>query len=164
MDEETNKIRQQIDIERDQLGRNLDEIEDRVKSATDLKAHFNKNTGLVLGAAVAGGFLLSLALRKSSRSDRTWNGESDSERERSASTATPSTRPASRHIRRVTETIDNIFEGLVAVASDKLQSVVANAVPGFQTQSDTLDRQRGRSSVHQMKPDLGNPSEFSAVK
>lgn len=69
MDEETNKIKQHIDSEREELGRNLDEIGYRVRSATDLKAHFNKNTGLILGAAVAGGWLLSMAFRKSSNSN-----------------------------------------------------------------------------------------------
>ena len=54
MDQETDKIKQHIDTEREQLGRNLDEIEYRVKRATDLKGHFDKNTGWILGAAVAG--------------------------------------------------------------------------------------------------------------
>ena len=67
MDEETNQIKHHIDTERKQLGRNLQEIEDRVKSATDLKAQFDKNTGLFLGAAVAGGFLVSLAFSPSRR-------------------------------------------------------------------------------------------------
>jgi hypothetical protein len=164
MDEETDKIKQHIDTERQKLGRNLDEIEDRVKSATDLKGHFDKHTGVILGAAVAGGFLLSLAFRKSSHSDRTRNRESDAASERRVNTAAPSTHRASKHLRRITETIDNILDGLAGVASDKLQSYVANAVPGFQAQYDTIDRQRGRSSVHQMKPDIGNPGEFSAVK
>lgn len=65
MVEETHKIKQHIADERENLGRNLDEIEYRLKDATDLKAHFDRNTGFILAAAVAGGFLLSLALRKS---------------------------------------------------------------------------------------------------
>jgi hypothetical protein len=66
VDEETSTIKQHIDNEREQLGRNLDEIEYRVKKATDLKTHFDRNTGWILGAAVAGGFLLSRVFRKSS--------------------------------------------------------------------------------------------------
>ena len=71
MAEETYKIKQHIDREREQLGRNLDEIEYRVKKATDFKTHFDNHTGWILGAAVAGGFLLSLAVRASSPSSAT---------------------------------------------------------------------------------------------
>lgn len=153
MDEETDRIRQHIDSERQQLGRDLDEIEDRVKSATDLRAHFNKNTGLILGAAVAGGFLLSVAFHKSPSAPggmSTW--ESDSRERGIMGTAAAAQLKASvpKHLHRVTETLDNIFEGLVAVASDRLCSFVADAVPGFRTHYDALERQRGRSSVHQM--------------
>jgi hypothetical protein len=164
MDQETNKIKHHIDTEREQLGRAFDEIENRVKSATDLKGHYDRNTGLFLGAAVAGGFLLSLAFRKSSPSDRSRSMESFSGRTSTAANVAPSTHPAAKHLRRFAETVDDIFDGLVGVASERLQSFVANTVPGFQAQYDSIDRQRNRSSVHQMKPDLGNPSEFSAVK
>lgn len=133
MDEETNKIRTHIDTEREELGRNLDEIEYRVKGATDFKAHFNRNTGLILGAAVAGGFLLSLAFRKSS------------------STAAQPTHRVTKHFHRLSETLDNIFDGLIGVASAKLQSIVGDAIPGFQAQYDAIDQQRGRSPVHHMK-------------
>jgi len=37
VDDKTNEIKQRIDEEREQLGRNFDEIEDRVRGATDLK-------------------------------------------------------------------------------------------------------------------------------
>jgi len=142
VDEETERIRQYIDSEREQLGRDLDEIEDRVKHATDFRAHFNKNTGLFLGAAVAGGFLMSLAFPKPSPS-----GVEPKER---AMGIAPPPRPVSKHVQRVSETLDNIFEGLVAVASDRLCLFVADAVPGFRAQYDAIERQRGRSSIHQM--------------
>lgn len=162
MDEETNKIREHIDYEREQLGRDLDEIESRVKSATDLKAHFNKNTGLILGAAVAGGFLLSLACRNSSPSSSATTPWESNPRERVANTSTTQFKSsASLHLQRVSETLDDIFEGLVGVVTDKVYSFVADAVPGFRAQYDAIERQRNRSSVHQMKPNFATESEFS---
>ena len=152
MDEKTDTIKRYIDAERAELGRNLDEIEYRVKSATDLKAHFDAHTGLALGAAFTGGLLLSLALRKPSNSG-TQDWESASRTERIGNTAPRPAHPAAKHLRRFSETIDNIVDGLVGVASDKLQSYVANTVPGFQAHIAS-DRQRGMSSVHRMKPDL----------
>jgi len=161
VDEETNKIRQHIDRERDLLGRDFEEIEHRVKNATDLKAHFDKNTGLILGAAVAGGFLLSLAFRKSSSPDSPPGWVASDPKERRASAPSQSRSPVPVHLQRVSETLDNIFEGLIGVVSDKLYSFVADAVPGFRTQYEAIERQRGRSSVHQMRPNFGTESDFS---
>lgn len=137
MDDQTDTIRRRIGSEREQLGRNVEEIEDRVKNATDLKTHFNKNTGLVLGAVVAGGFLLSLACRSSVTVDAD---------DRSVSRAEPN-RPPSKHVRRVFETLDNILEGLIAVASGKVVSFVAGAIPAFKEHYDGIDEERGRSTV-----------------
>jgi len=143
VDEETSTIKQHIDNEREELGRNLDEIEDRVKKATDLKTHFDRNTAWILGGAVAGGFLLSRVFHKSSGSDR------GSRWERNATERNTSV-PISRsptHLSRLSETLDNIFEGLVGVVSNKLHSFVADAVPGFGEEYDAIERQRGRASV-----------------
>jgi len=94
--------------ERENLGRNLEEIEYRVKDATDLKAQFNRNTGWILGAAVAGGFLLSLAVGRSSKS-RTIGQSGVTER--SVTIPSVSTGFVSTHLNRVSETIDDIFAG-----------------------------------------------------
>ena len=161
MDEETSKIKQHIDTEREELWRNLDEIEYRVKSATDLRAHFNKNTGLILGAAVAGGFLLSLAFRKSSNSDSNQGEESTSTTTLKANTLAQPTL-VSKHLHRFSETIDNIFDGLVGVACGKLQSFAADVVPGLQAKHDGNDE--GRSPVDYMKSSFGDPSELRSVK
>jgi hypothetical protein len=140
--EETDKIKQHIEKERENLSHNLDEIEYRFKDATNLKAHFERNTGLILGAAVAGGFLLSLALARPSRSgSTTWQSEPldrDVTREQRSSFVSP-------HLNRVSETVDDIVAGLVGVFSDKLRSFVAQAVPGFREQYDSF-KQRERSS------------------
>ena len=162
MDKETDKIKQHIDTEREQLGRNLDEIEYRVRSATDFKAHFDRNTGWILGAAVAGGFLLSQAFRRSSPSTRPRRSDSGSAVESGvksvASTSIPS---LSRHLQRFSETIDDILDGLVGVVSNKVESFVAEAVPGFQTPYDRAGRQHRRSSAQQTNQD--DHSEFSVV-
>ena len=145
MDEDTNKIKQHIDTEREELGRSLDEFEYRVKEATDPKAYFDKHPGWFLGAAVAGGFLLSLAFRKAATSD-TPSKQFEPRGKTSANSAAAPRFSASTHLHRVSETIENIFDGLVGVVSDKLHSFVADAVPGFREQYDAIERQRGRSA------------------
>jgi hypothetical protein len=138
--ENTNKIKQHIDSEREQLGRNLDEIQYRVKRATDFKDHFNRNTAWVLGGAVAGGFLLSLAFRGGSSSTSTSRSRT--------------TRSMPAPLERISGTLDTIFEGLSAVVAAKLLSFVADNIPGFRQQYDAIERQRGRGTV----------SDFSSVR
>ena len=134
MDEETVQIRQHIDAEREQLGRNLDEIEDRVKKATDIKHQFDRHTAWILGGAAAGGFLLSRAFRKSPTLAGSPGTDPDL-----GDRLSPRIQPRSWHVDRVYETFDNILEGLIAVASAKLTSFVADVVPGFKEQYDALE-------------------------
>ena len=143
MDEETSTIKQRIDNEREQLGRNLDEIEDRVKKATDLKTHFDRNTPWILGGAVAGGFLLSRLFHKSSASGHPPRREANATER---ITSSPNPRSPS-HLSRLSETLDNILEGLVGVVSNKMHSFVADAVPGFGEEYDAIERQRARASA-----------------
>jgi len=132
--EATDKIKQHIDNEREILGRNLEEIEYRFKDATDVKGYFDRNTGWILGSAVAGGFLLSFALGRPSRSSANrWQSRTE---ESAPTLPSRSPRPVSAHLNRVSETVDNIVAGLVGVFSDNLRSFVAQAVPGFQEQYD----------------------------
>jgi hypothetical protein len=133
--EEPDKIKAHIDNERRYLGRNIVEIEDRLKDATDLQANFNRNTGWFLGAAVAGGFLLSVALSKPKHeTGKHWPREVP----RDAELTEPSPGFISSHLSPVSETLDNIFSGLIGVFSEKLHSVVADAVPGFEEQYDRI--------------------------
>jgi hypothetical protein len=141
VDEETSRIRQHIDAERQQLGRNLDEIEHRVKHATEFKTYFDKHTVWILGAAVGGGVLLSRAFPSRASSDES----PDWDRHAGERSAAAPVRPGPSHLSRVSETLDDIFEGLVAVVSDKLHSFVADAVPGFRERYDSIERERGRS-------------------
>jgi hypothetical protein len=157
VDEKTSTIKQHIDDEREQLGRNLDEIEYRVKKATNLKNQFDRNTAWILGAAVVGGFALSRLLRTSSASEGgpRWQPNAT---EHNTNVITPR---SPTHLSRVSETLDDIFDGLVGVVSDKLHSFVADAVPGFRKQYDAIEGQRGRSSVHHMNGKLGTETEIA---
>jgi hypothetical protein len=136
--EETRKIKQHIADERENLGRNLDEIEYRLKDATNLKGHFDRNIGLILGAAVAGGFLLSLALGKSAPAAGDSNWKTHSGEGPTTNAGTRRSHFASTHLNQVSETVDNIVGGLVGVFSEKLRSFVADAVPGFREQYDAV--------------------------
>ena len=58
MDEKPDQIMNHIESQREQLGRNLNELETRVKRTTDWRAQFDRNPMLTMGVALGGGLLL----------------------------------------------------------------------------------------------------------
>jgi hypothetical protein len=59
MDQTTNQIEAHIENTRENLGANLQELELKVKSATDWRHQFRRNPMAMLGAAFGGGVLLA---------------------------------------------------------------------------------------------------------
>ena len=119
MDQETDAMKRHIDNERTRLTGNLREIESRFKNATDMRGKFNKNPLMGLGLAFAGGFLLSVIV--------------DAGRSQSASSPAKAS-PLSK----LSGTVDNIVEAFVGLASEKIESFIGDAVPGFQEQYKKL--------------------------
>lgn len=64
MGKTTDEIATDIDQTREDLKSNLEELETRVKSATDWRSHFRKHPGALAVAAVVGGVLLSAMIGK----------------------------------------------------------------------------------------------------
>jgi hypothetical protein len=58
VDEKSDQIIDRIESQRDALGRNLDELEHRVKETTDWRKQFDRNPMLLMGAALGGGIML----------------------------------------------------------------------------------------------------------
>jgi Protein of unknown function (DUF3618) len=59
MAEEPNQIKQHIDATRHELGKNVDELGNRAKRATDWHTYFDKSPMTMLALAFAGGVVLS---------------------------------------------------------------------------------------------------------
>jgi len=77
MDEKPDQIIGQIEAQRSELGRNLNELETRVRDTTNWRTHYERNPMMVLGAALGGGLLLGAVIgggRSSSR--KTWRSSS----------------------------------------------------------------------------------------
>lgn len=154
MAQEPNEIREHIDAERSRLGDDLEEIEHRMKDAVDWKAWYRKNTVPMLGAAVAGGFLLSMLIGRSSNgSQRTieteegvFTGESEWKREKKGERFMQSQvgPRIDHHLSRLTDILDNTVGAFLGIASNKLQDYVSQAIPGFKEQYSEVQRARGR--------------------
>jgi len=75
MDETASQIERHIEEQRQQLGRNVAELEERVRSTFNWRVQFQERPGTIIGAAFAGGVLLSALFRRRSAAvhyDETW--------------------------------------------------------------------------------------------
>jgi hypothetical protein len=147
VDQETDKIKHHIETEREELGKDLHEIEDRVKRVTDLKGWFDRNPAATIGAAVAGGFILSMIFGKS-RSDEAASEvyEVKTPTSRSFSRESSKQTSTSSEMHQIGSTLDKTFAALIGVASRKFRNYVADAVPGFREQYE-LEQRRERPNV-----------------
>jgi hypothetical protein len=158
MDEKSDQILNRIESQRERLGRNLDELETRVRRTADWRTHFDNNPMMMLGVALGGGILMGSIVggRSSERSDtykpRTGGryGEATSSAvggsalglaSTTGSSATRSS--ATSHQRnKASETIDHIKAALIAFGITKAKEFLNQAIPGFDSHLQEAERQR----------------------
>jgi hypothetical protein len=68
MGQKPDEITRHIELTREKLGWNLEELEYKVKSVTDWRQQFRKNPLSLLGVAFSGGILLAATLGGNRRS------------------------------------------------------------------------------------------------
>jgi len=162
MDEKPNEIMNHIESQRHQLGRNLDELEARVKRTADWRAQFDRNPMLMIGVALGGGVLLGSivngAVRRSSPISSTSTSDADlgtgssygyDDSVRSTSGSTTSSAPVNSAISpargevkgKVTDTLEQIKGALIAFATAKVKDFMAEALPGFGEHLEHAERQ-----------------------
>ena len=124
MAQRSDEIKQHIDHERQRLGSNIREIENRVKRTTDWHTAFDKNPWMLMGAAAAAGLVLAGVIG-SSRS---------SEHEASSGNAIV----PSKHMQQISDTIDGVVGALIGLGTSKVKEFVGDAVPGFTEQYEKL--------------------------
>jgi hypothetical protein len=126
MGQTTHQIEAHIEDTREDLGSNLHELEQKVKSVTDWKQHFQTSPMTMLGVAFGGGILLATMLggSKNRRGDRFSSHAIDSELHAGTD--------HQRH--KALETWDNIKGALIGVAATRFKDFVGEVVPGFHEQ------------------------------
>jgi hypothetical protein len=152
MDEKPDQIIDHIESQRSQLGRNLDELENRVRSTADWRTHFDRNPMLLMGVALGGGILLGSIVggRSSSSSGHRWSSSrhragSSSTSYPSASYATGTSSPSAfAHQRqKASETIDQVKAALIAFGITKAKDFLQEAIPGFGGHLAEAERRTG---------------------
>jgi hypothetical protein len=125
MGETTDQIAAHIEDTRDDLGSNLRELEQKVKSVTDWKQHFQKSPLTMVGVAFGGGILLASMM----------GGKRRSPRGASVLAADAEPHAGTDHQKyKALETWDNIKGAIIGVAATRFKDFVAEVIPGFHEQ------------------------------
>jgi hypothetical protein len=138
MGETANEIETHIERTRQDLGSNLNELENKVKSVTDWKHHFQNSPMTMIGVALGGGILLATAL----------GGRKGRRLERSLASYAGNNEPHAgldRQKNKAREAWDNIKGALIGVAAARVKDFVGEVVPGFQEQFDRTQRENPKS-------------------
>jgi hypothetical protein len=138
MGNQSDEIERHIEAQRSELGENLGELKDKVKSAVDWRAQFKERPLAMMGLAFGGGVLLSALLPSLPRS----NGKSKGSLVRTSSEADyPAVerrpellKPKSEALKKASQTLDGVKGALFAVAATKVTNYLEELVPGFTEQ------------------------------
>jgi len=132
MDEKPDQIAQHIESKRSELGRNLDELQNKVRDTTDWRKQFEKHPYVLLGAAMGGGMLLSSVTGSSSSSprfrsysvSRSGDGYQSPQRENLAP-------PSNFQRQKAWGVFENIKVALFGLAAARAQEFLNDMLPGF---------------------------------
>lgn len=136
MGQTSDQIENQIETRREDLRSNLEELEDKVKSATDWRQQFRNNTGTLLVVAFGGGLLLAGITRRGGRRDYRGSPGTLAERIERAP------RRTSPRLQELRQTWDHIQSALIGVAASKVKDTLGEFIPGFREQISRHDRFR----------------------
>jgi hypothetical protein len=147
--ERSDEIKDRIDAQRGELGENLHELERRVKSSTDWRAHMEKRPWVMLGAAFGTGMLMAGIMARSRSSSYSYGSSySDTSSPGYYSSRTGESRfknfREQRH--QAAAALDRMTGALVAVGVQKLQDVLKEAIPGFRDKYDHSDTSSNEQS------------------
>jgi hypothetical protein len=123
MGETTNQIEAHIERTRDNLGANIHELEQKVKSATDWKYHFQNNPMTMMGVAFGGGVLLATMIGGKRRRSLALPDQ-----------ASHLPAETGRQTHFALQAWDHIKGALIGLAATRFKDFVDEIVPGFKDQ------------------------------
>jgi hypothetical protein len=138
MVETTAQLETHIQGSREALQSNLKELEHKVKSVTDWRQHFQNHPGLLLGAAVGGGRLLSMMVGKKSPS------LSASARSLGAPDVIPS--KFAKAEGRAHESFNQIKGALISLGATQVKDFIGKLLPGFEQHLSQAERDNAREN------------------
>jgi hypothetical protein len=119
--ENTRQIEREIEAERHDLGRNLNELEMKAHELGDWRTHYRSHPKVLLGIAVTGGMVLGAMTGR--RRHAPFRPSSDG--------VDRLPRPQGRLSRQIEDTWVTISDALLGLATAKVMAAVSSVVPGF---------------------------------
>lgn len=173
MDEKPDQIIEHIETQRNQLGANLNELENRVRQTADWRTHYDRNPMLMLSAALGGGILLGAIVSGS----RPKSGSSLSKSRSSGSgsstygaySGSSGSQAVSLQKQRASETIDNIKAALIGFATAKAKEFLNQALPGFDHHLRDVESRKSQQPAYDaygsssQPGTASHPSEFGSA-
>ena len=145
MSETTADIQAHIRETREDLKANMDELGQKVKSATDWRQHYDKSPGLFLAAALGGGLLVAFAT--SSRRPRVIVAPS-------LPAQVPSVRP--KREGQSDDSIGVIKTALIGLAATHAKDALAQLLPGFKAQLAEREQSKQGTATDSAQRPQGN--------
>lgn len=129
MDERSDQIVDHIERQRNELGRNLDELQNKVRDAADWRSHFDKHPAVMIGIALGGGMLLGAMAGGSHIRGYSRSPAPDYSRNYSGGRSLGSGFSLQRQ--RAGETLDNVKGALVGFGIAQLKQFLTGYLPDF---------------------------------
>lgn len=138
MDEKPDQIAQHIEWKRGELGRNLDELQDKVRETTDWRKQFERHPYVLMSAALGGGILLSSVVGSGLPRSRGYYAPTTPDTEPAASPSLDE-RPMFQRKRyepsyqrqQAYGTLETIKTALFGLAASRAQDFLNEMLPGF---------------------------------
>jgi hypothetical protein len=143
MGETPDQIERHIYEKRSELGENIHELQQKVKTAVDWRAQFDQRPWVGMGVAFGGGLLLALLFGGRSDSGRSSSRDRWPQEAQRFGTSQPRDDKANA-------VWENIRGAALAVAGSQLGGVLEGVLPGFQEQF--RKRQREQQSSWTSRP------------
>ena len=131
------EIASHIERTRHELGSNIDELEQKVKSVTDWKRQFEAHPVTLMGLAFSGGVILA-SLLAGGKGSRTNGRVNDYDTTR-----------ADRNNGRASDAWDGIKDALIGVAASRVTDFVDGVLPGFKKHMPPAQGEPAKSTSSQ---------------
>ena len=150
MGEKPDQIERHIYEKRNELGENINELQQKVKTAVDWRTQFDRHPLAMVGIAFGGGLLLSMLIGRGRNSSRRWLRSRRWRRESQehGSPERQEWREGRQWEEKGPSAWDNIRDAVIAIAGSKLSSLIEEVVPGFTDQYKRRQTERRSTSPH----------------
>lgn len=163
MGERTDEIERHIHETRNELGENIDELQQRVKTTLDWRAQFQQRPWTLISAAFGGGLMVSMLIPRGSPSSRSGpSGPNPYRREGRQIEYGSGQGSWPGFAEKTASTWDNIRAALLTTGVSRLSNFIEELIPGFHDQFHRRQWQASGQVERRQNPRRANGPEGSS--